>query len=527
MQYLQSAVSMLTLLVSFAFQFACGQAAAPQPAFGTTLIEPCEIQGRLKGHQGLLIVPENRRDADSRAITVHYFHFPKRHASALPPVFVLPGGPGDFISADDLRAGGRRPDVYSTFSEIVAFNRLRDVVIVNQRGHSQSPGLNKLPAVWTAKAADDFRKPMSIAEANGRLAKGLQATIDHCKVQGIDLRGYDILNLTQDIHDLRKAYGYEKIALRGSSFGAQWALAYMKRWPDYVDRALIAGVEPLDQTYDSAEGVWNVYQRIEHQVRDAGIANLPNQGLLRTIESIIERLEGQPVTVRGRHPRRNLYANVTIGVEDFRHYLARPILDAAPHSRRTLELWPKFVLEIHDGDYQYLASKIIDDRPEPVVQGLLYSLIDNSLGISNERERRLDSEPARRWLGDINWQYKATRDVTPPPAIDDSFRKSDRSDIPVLMIHGDLDLATPIENAEELLESFPNGHLIRINGGTHAATHHAASAVPAFPQWLTEFMNSENPVSQLADFPESVKLSPLRFEDSSTPPLSRQLVREE
>jgi pimeloyl-ACP methyl ester carboxylesterase len=65
-----------------------------------------------------------------------------------------------------------------------------------------------------------------------------------------------------------------------------------------------------------------------------------------------------------------------------------------------------------------------------------------------------------------------------------SFRKSDRSEIPVLLIHGDLDLATPIENAEELLESHPNGHLIRIHGGTHAAAHHAAGVLPEFPQWL-------------------------------------------
>src|SRR5688572_2802165 len=49
-------------------QLAWSQTLPPRPAFGLTLVEPCKIQDLLSGHQGLLVVPENRRKADSRAI---------------------------------------------------------------------------------------------------------------------------------------------------------------------------------------------------------------------------------------------------------------------------------------------------------------------------------------------------------------------------------------------------------------------------------------------------------------------------
>ena len=92
------------------------------------------------------------------------------------------------------------------------------------------------------------------------------------------------------------------------------------------------------------------------------------------------------------------------------------------------------------------------------------ALVDHSLGISKARTQRLQNEPAYRWLGDVNWRLAALRDVVPTRAIDDDFRAFARSNIPVLMVHGDLDLSTPIENALELLPNLTNGHLIRVVG---------------------------------------------------------------
>ncbi len=486
-----------------------GQNTAGQAAVGKTLIQSLDFHGRLKGEQGFIIVPENRNDSSSRMITVHYFRFPAREPMGLPPVFILPGGPGQAILSTDIQKGLRQKR-YNKFAEIEAYNRKRDVVIVNQRGNSLVPGIQHLPSTWSVKPGD-WSKPRSFTKSSRRLAIGFKAYLKKYEPLKIDMRGYDILHLVDDVDAIRRAYGYKKIAMRGGSFGSQWALAYLKRYPNHVDRMILSGTEPLDYGYDSAEGIWNVFSKIEEEARTSKKVVLPEVGLLGAVKSIITRLEKQPAQVRGYHPRKGYPANVVIGADDFRYYLTRPILNSRPHSREMLELWPKFVLEIYQENYQYLASKIIDDRPEDTHYSLLLTLVDHSLGITGIRQKKLETEPAYRWLGDPNWFYNATRDVNPTTVVSDEFRQFVVSQIPVLLIHGTLDLATPYENAEEMLQFFPEGHLITVKGGTHFATYHAASVEPRFLEYLSTFMNSSDPETAVKKIPHEILLPELQL----------------
>ena len=513
---------LLTPYISLGFKFlifaACllsgivnanGQKVSSQTTVGTTLVQSLKFQDRLQGEEGFIIVPENRKNSASRLITVHYFRFPARKPTGHPPVFILPGGPGQAILSVDIQ-NGLQQKRYNKIAEIEAFNQMRDVIIVNQRGNSRVPGIQHLPSTWTAKPGD-WSKPLSYKNSNQRLVDGLKSSLKKCETLNIDLKGYNILHLVDDVDAIRCAYGYETIALRGGSFGSQWALAYLKRYPNHVDRMILSGTEPLDHGYDSAEGIWNVFTKIEAQARTKKDLTLPEVGLIGAIKSIITRLEKQPVRVRGRHPRKNYSANVLIGADDFRYYLTRPLLDSRPHSRQMLELWPKFVLEIYQEDYQYLASKIIDDRPEDTHFSLLLTLVDNSLGITETRQKKIESEPAYRWLGDLNRFYKATRDLTPTSEVSNEFRQFDVSQTPLLMIHGTLDLATPFENALEMLQYFPQSHLITVKGGTHFASYQAADVDPRFLEYLSTFMNSRDPETEFIKIPSVISLPALQL----------------
>lgn len=502
---------------------AFGQTTLVEPAIDTTLVQSRNFQDQLQGSEGVIIVPENREDPSSRMISVHYFRFPARETVGLLPVFFLPGGPGQCITATDIQRGLQQKR-YNKIAEIVAFNQNHDVIIVNQRGNNRVPGIHGLPSTWSAKPGKSS-EPMSLVKSSQRLEEGLRASLTKCKSLNIDTRGYDILHLVDDVDAIRRVYGYEKIALRGSSFGSQWALAYLKQNPKHVDRMILSGIEPLNHGYDSANGIWNVFKRIEDEARKSKDIKLPDMGLLGAVQTIIARLEEQPVRIRGRHPRKNHAAEIVIGADDFRYYLTRPILDSQMHSRKMLELWPKFVLEVYREDYQYLAAKIIDDRPEYDHRSLLLTLVDNSLGITENRERKLQSESAYRWLGDLNWFYKATRHITPTPVVSDEFRQPIVNQTPVLMIHGTLDLATPIENAEELLPYFPKGHLITVKGGTHAATHHAASIDSNFLKYLSVFMNINDPASAFKQFPNTISLPALQLKNSNDRSLFSELTR--
>ncbi|MCA9021265.1 MAG: alpha/beta fold hydrolase [Planctomycetaceae bacterium] len=518
----QSARFTFILLIAWIFSNNSVTLAQTASAVGTLLTQPRQFGDQLRGEEALIVVPENRTVAGSRNITVHYFRFPARKPSGKPPVFFLPGGPGEAITAAQISEGLQQKR-YTKYAEMRAFNANRDIVIVNQRGNSHVPGIQNLPRMWFVQPGKRL-EPLSFDQRGQRMSEGFQESLRICQNLQFDLKGYDILHLVDDIEAIRQTHGYEQIAFRGSSFGSQWALAYLQQYPQHVDRLLLSGVEPLDFTYDSADGIWHVFQRVEAQVRASGNIPLPEAGLLGAVKAVITRLEKQPIRVRGQHPRSRKTTEIAIGADDVRYYLRQPVLNSRAHSRRMLELWPKLVLELYREDYQYLAAKIIDDRPELEDYNLLLTLIDNSLGISDKRLKKLENEEARRWLGNINLLYTATQAVTPTPTVSDAFRQFKTFETPVLFIHGTLDLATPIENAQEILTWFPNGHLITVEGGTHAANQHAASVDPRFLNYLTDFFNEANPKDAFPRIPARITLPPLQFQATGEPSLFSQLI---
>ena len=316
-----------------------------------------------------------------------------------------------------------------------------------------------------------------------------------------------------------KHFDYGKICLWGGSFGSQSSIAYMKRYPQNVDRAVLTGVEPLDCGYDSPDGIWETLERLERLVKDEGKIELPEEGLLGAVKKVVERLEKEPQAVRSRHPRRESWHKVTIGVDDFRTRVYRT--RAGRSLREQLEYWPKYILDNYSEDYRFIAAQAIDDRPEFVRGKMLLSLMDNSLGISTEREKKFNESPYRQWLGDINWRYVATRDVTPTPTIDDNFRKMSEIDIPILLVQGDLDLSTPLSNATEFLKYLPKGHLIVVKGGTHGAYAEIAMTNRDFQGHVNRFLNADFNETAPNDFyktlPSSLALPPLDFKTSKVP----------
>ena len=475
---------------------------------------PYKFPGELVGEHGFIAVPENRAKSDSRTILVYYLRFFSRSKNARKsPVFVLPAGPGEPYSASRIEREFSATDRYSKVQEILEFTKSRDVIVINQRGNNNAPGLNCREMVVFSESGK-FEKTHPIARRRENLSRGFLNATKQWRERGIDLSGYGIISLVNDVEDLRVSLGYKKICLRGGSFGSQECLAYMASFPGNVERALLHAVEPVDYEVDSADDIWKVLQRVETMAKADRRVKLPDVGLLGAIKAITERLEKSPVTVMGEHPRRkNFKRRVVIGPDDFRSYLLNSRIGRGPRER--LAYLPKFVTEIYQKDYRYLAARVIDDRPESYEGALNSFVINGSLGISDQRRKKLKTEAAQRWLGSLGWRTDAVAKHRIAPSLPAELQRFKKLEIPVLMIQGDLDLSTPYENAVEQAKYLPNSHLIRVRGGTHATTFDAADALPKFPKFMYDFMDCPTDKTALQKFyaglPREIKTEPLKF----------------
>ena len=215
-----AATAACSLLASMAMD--CGEAS---PTAGTYISIPDTIVAspdqRSKVERGLFFASENRRDPRSRLIAVHFLRFPALHGEkGRPPVFLLDGGPGDDSDFTN-------PQAYYSPSLVERLRRTRDVVYVSQRGNPKARGL--VPALYWKLPGHPMNLPGSAALRREGNRVAVKAVMQEWSDRRVDLRGYDILNIVDDVHELRAALGYDRIVLRGCSFGSQWSLSYLKR----------------------------------------------------------------------------------------------------------------------------------------------------------------------------------------------------------------------------------------------------------------------------------------------------------
>jgi len=388
----------------------------------------------------------------------------------------------------ELRQSSKK--LASSLRDVLLYRRFADVVLVDQRGYSQRGDILKFRYRDPGRPLD---QPASLASETAAYVGMAKAAVAEFAGSGIDLRGYTVKDCADDVDDLRQAIGYGRIILVGGSFGSQWSFAVMRRHPDIVARALLWGVEPLDNGVDMPSDVLAAIRRIwrEEEKDPQWQPYLPPGGFTAAASEVLRRLEQAPVVVRVKNDQTHETIPITLGREDFQ----RDFL-------RVQE--PAFLLSLYYEHYDRWARSVLKERSDHEEDtALIGILIDSSLGVTPKRELRLRRDPAVGFLG--LWQLaplEAVADIWPSPDVGDAFRTEVVSPIPVVFVNGDWDTSTPVENALEVAPFFPKGRVLVGVNGRHGVLEQIDKTLPKVMAALLEFLRT----GKTANLPDRVTL---------------------
>jgi len=368
-------------------------------------------------------------------------------------------------------------------------------VVVSQRGIGPSK-----PTTLCERAPElPLNEPVSREAA----AAGFRQMAVACKAywdsQGLDLRGFTVLEAAADVNDVRRAMGYDKITLWGGSFGSHWGMAIMRFYPEIVARAILRGMEGPDHTYDMPSAVLGAVSRIA-AAADADPAlkgMIPEGGLLQAFKTVISRVEKAPVRVTVTNPATRTPQTVVFDAWRVRDLALG--YSGRLASRRGMTTWPADVLALYRGDFTQAALSLV--RPPEGFRTASYFMLDCGSGISPAREATLNADRAVEVLGEVNLDYQAACPVWHSD-LGNEFRKNFESAIPIVIVYGTWDVSTPQENALELAPFFKKSTLVKVVGGSHGSLEDAMKASPDFRRAVMKFAAT----GDISDVPAQVDL---------------------
>jgi pimeloyl-ACP methyl ester carboxylesterase len=207
---------------------ACARTTPGNPA--AVVLAPCRVEGASGPAQcGVHRVFENRRTSQGRMLPLKVIVLPARRPNpALGPIFYFAGGPGETAS-----------ELVFLFENAPEREDM-DIVFIDQRGTGEGHFLG-------------CRSPGSGHNLEGYLKGQFDLpTVRACRddlAGRFDLGQYHTMASVDDIDEMRRARGYDRINIVSGSFGTYTAQQYIRRHGAHVRTAyLLSPVLPTNRT---------------------------------------------------------------------------------------------------------------------------------------------------------------------------------------------------------------------------------------------------------------------------------------
>lgn len=399
---------------------------------------------RVTAESRRFVVPAVRTAASAASLQLRFLRFPSTAQRPTEPIVYLAGGPGDAGSAD--LAGFPAPLMDS-------LRAIADFIVFDQRGTGRSESRNLGCPRGPVLPLDRPGNPsldLPLIQAHARQC------VEAWRARGIDLAAFTTEENADDVEALRVSLGVPRIALLSGSYGSHLALSVMRRHPGSVARVALFGIEGPDHTFKRPSLLDAVLVRLGELAKRDSFYREALPDLDASVRRIVQRLATKPEAVVVDDQI------VVVGDWDFRKRIA----DALGRNGPMRQL-PASILAMERGDFRELGRWARGWR-----QGLGWSAMGLAMDCASwatpARMAVIARESETALVGaTVDFPVPGVCEAVPVRHLGDSFRAPLPSQIPALLVAGDLDARTPVVNAREIARDMPNAHVLVVEHGGH------------------------------------------------------------
>ena len=448
----------------------------------------CPFKGRIDYEPGeiecgLLQVPENREDPDSRYIDLMFIKLhstwddeededddeedsgiePGRRDD---PVIYLTGGPG---------AGA---EYYVNRFNEHGIRKHRDLYILEQRGIVNSGDFCTTYATRNVELKNVGTLEKAAAAHRGES----EACGRNAIAAGVDITGYNTIENARDVKALRTALGYERWNVWGISYGTLLGQAYIKEDPEGILAVVLDAIVPLDARDDPIS--WRVVNWYDRDLKKLDELCQADSSCAKRFPDLGERVRATAQTAM-ENP-------VAVDVKDTESYPT-----GKAYILSDVAAFLPFGLLYEQSNYPVLPAIIhawadaFENRDEKLFKALAIALSENDLGgsqgmfdaimcndgyrdaavVSFALDRAEFPELTNAVLpdGDSEAWVQMCNELGMTSRPRDDFAAVE-TDIPTLLVEGDMDPITPPPLAHVIAPGFSNATYVEFPYAGHGPT---------------------------------------------------------
>jgi pimeloyl-ACP methyl ester carboxylesterase len=406
---------------------------------------------------GFVTVPEDPGRPNARKIQLSIARFRSRATTPREPLLYLSGGPGSSGIDEGLA-------FFETVVERMIY--FRDVVLIDQRGTGSSQPSLDCPLYRNYNRGFLIqRENLTKKELQRQRDAALQECIETIQTRDVDPALYITRNSAADVDGIRRALGFDKVVLWGTSYGTTLALEVMRAYPGGVRSVILESPAPpqINLVEETGFRASRAFAQLFEGCRASERCNAAYPDLDQQFFRIVARLDKRPQRLTiNRGPRR---VTVTLDGGDF-----ASLIFLGMYSTEAIEYLPALIDATDRRDYDGLDVLLRSSAVASVQAGagLYYSIMcAEEVSVADPERLRLARETHRAIGSFIDDQQFEICARWPHAALDVSAMDPVRSDIPALILTGEYDPTTPPEWGALIATDLPNSHLYQFPGFGH------------------------------------------------------------